>query len=100
MKVQVSKLLKDFDGESVKIQDRDLFLKDVLIKALSMPEQKMDYNEMLKRYLLAQKIQDASDEIELKSEDIVLLKKQIGNAGYSPMIGGQAINELEKPKDG
>lgn len=100
MKVNVQKVMTTLDDEPIKMSlkeggvPEDLRLKDVLIRSVLVAEPKLKPEESLKRFTLAQEIKQAEDEIDLKPEELVLLKDQIGKAGYSPLIGGQAIKEL------
>jgi hypothetical protein len=57
-------------------------------------EQTLPGEEKFKRYELYKKIKDATDPVELKSEDVVLLKKLVGKA-YGPLIMGQCWDLLE-----
>lgn len=106
MKIKLDKCLVDIEGEKMfkdsivdgkrVVSKNEFQLKDVCVNALmaNVDEEKIDGNEKMKRYLLATKIQKAN-ELDLKSEEIVKLKEQIGKV-YGTMIVGQAYQMLEK----
>lgn len=98
-KVRLSEELKELNGEAMKIPNKDgelesYRLRDVLLRALMAPAEKLDPKEHIRRYDLGLKIQK-EDEIELESDDIVMLKKLVAEIKMTPIIIGQALKMLE-----
>ena len=110
MKIRINSILKNVYGEPLKSQrkkDRpkgsdkprefeDMILKDVIVNSLlgEFEGEKLTGEKKLERYRLAMKIQDTKTEIDLASEDIVLIKDLIGKS-WSPLISGQAWEMIE-----
>lgn len=71
-------------------------LKSIACNALMAmdPQAKMTGEEKVKRYDLATRVVKAESPETLEAEDIVLLKKVIGD-GFGPIIVGQAFKMLE-----
>lgn len=84
------------DGEKI---EKEIELKDICINALLTDVPKPQNapiesgREKFKKYNLAKKVGDGG-EIEISSEEITLLKEQIGNL-YPPMVVGSAYEILE-----
>ena len=98
-KINVTQELKGLDGkpaadDSGKIQT----LRSVCINALlAMNEnERIDGEEKLARYKLAQTIHD-KDEIDLAVEQIARIKQAIA-ANYSPLAVGRAFEILDPEK--
>jgi len=105
MKIKLTQSLKNIDGKELHkeivengkvVELKALFqLKDVCVNALmTNTEEKIEGQEKMRRYLLATKIQKAN-ELDLKSEEIVLLKKVIGEM-YGVLVVGQSFEMLEQ----
>jgi len=101
MEIDFNKEFKTLEGETIlqsEDNDKTLSLKTVAVTALLTPDQKQDKTsgeEKAERYMLAQEISRANGTpIDVKAEDIVLLKKLIGEL-YLPLIVGQAYQLLE-----
>ena len=84
---------------AVRVSKNVLMLKDICLNALlaEFPDEKPNGMENMKRYLLAKKVQLAND-IELKAEEVVLIKELVGRAYNSPLVVGQAYHFLEGGK--
>lgn len=96
MKINFKQKIKNFDDtDAVDESGKQVTLDVVCINALmsNNPEERVSGDEKLKRYDLALKIKN-SNELNLSSEDITLLKKLIGNV-YSTLIVGQSYKMLE-----
>jgi len=100
-----SRALKGLDGKPIKAQGKDVTLGSVSADALLAPEQqanprepapKIPGTEKVKRYELAKKVYKGG-KVDVKAEDIALLKKVIA-ANYSALVVGQAWAMLEKKK--
>jgi len=104
MKVNVNQKLLGVDGvEVLKGQDgRPLILKDVCITALLTPNQQDDEKKKWDKYELYKKLKEGvleKDEIliELKSEEITVLKQALGKT-QTPLVIGQGWEMLEAGK--
>lgn len=109
MKIKLNSILKNIYGEPLKSQ-RDkprkkpddpkekeiLTLRSVIVVALltDFPNEKLSGEDKLERYRLAMMIQDASADIELSSEKIVMIKESIGKA-WNTLVAGQAWETIE-----
>lgn len=101
MKVNVNQTLKGVDGvEALKGQDgRPLILKDVCINALLAPVQGDDDKKKWEKYEVFKKLRDGIREgeeinVELKAEEITMLKQATGKAS-TPLVMGQVWEMLE-----
>jgi hypothetical protein len=80
--MDVTHAVLDLEGHPITMGDKEevLTVRSVCVRALTtlLPEdQKLAGDEKFRRGLLAERIH-SSDEIELKAEEIALLKKLIG----------------------
>ena len=97
---ETRKIMKD--GKQVEEPiTTDLDLKHICVDALFNPELGVDGRpvqvegqEKFDRYYLASRLYSSNGIVELKSEQITLLKDLIGK-GYGPIIIGQAWEALE-----
>ncbi len=71
----------------------DLTLEKVSIIALFSTGSKVEADEKLERYVLAQRIKQHPT-VELSAEDIVLIRKEIANV-YGPLVYGRASEILD-----
>jgi len=106
MKVNVSATVLDIHGNAVKDKgasgDVDVTVKDVLILALSRgedPRENISAPDLVKRKKLAQSIVSSDSEVEMKSEEVSLLKKLVANlpknVGFNPLVAGIVIEMVE-----
>jgi len=96
MKIKINQEIKQMDGiKSIANPEngKPMTLKDVCINALLAPNQKDDEKAKYSDYELFIKLRDV-EEIDLKAEEIVRIKKKIGLA-YPPLVLGQAWDFLE-----
>jgi hypothetical protein len=94
MKINFNEELRTLEGESLVPVTT---LKKCAVEALlaNFPgEERLPGEEKAKRWLLATRIYANPENIELKPEDLVLIKKVVG-MGYSPLIVGQAWELLD-----
>ena len=98
MTVFLGKGLVTLDGEVILDQKNEpATVRGVAIEALFATfkdEENLSGEEKLKRWELASKIKASSDPVELVVEEVALLKKLIGKA-YGTLIVGQAWRILE-----
>ena len=101
MLIDFNQTLKDLDGVELKPDGKVMTLRSACTNALvnvSNLEKQIDGEEKVKRYNLATKVHDAKGPTDLEAEDIVKLKKLVGNI-YGPLVVGQVHLLLEgKPK--
>lgn len=91
MKLNTKTILKKFNGEDIKIGEETLTVSIVLSNILSGSQENPQ-----KSWFLGKEIA-TKDEVELKAEDIVFLKKQIeANKHYTALVTGQIIEMLDK----
>lgn len=97
MKVQLNEKILSVDGTSPLNNPetgRILTLRDVCVNSLLSPIQEDNEVKKYEKYELFKKIRDASSEVELKAEEIVIIKKCIGHF-QPPLILGQAYDLLD-----
>jgi hypothetical protein len=85
-----------FDGKAILSGDLPLTLKRASVDALMVPfddEKSISGEEKLRRYQLAVRI-NAGGDVDLKAEEVSLLKLVIGKA-YAPIVVGPAFLALE-----
>ena len=101
MKVNVNQKLLGVDGVEVLKGDKgmSLLLKDICINALLSPNQQDDEKKKWDKYEVFKKLRDTVREgeeinVELKSEEITMLKQAVGKSA-TPLIMGQCWEMLE-----
>ena len=105
MKIKVTAILTDWDGEELTYQKTDgeqpipLTLREVCKNALrtSLPGEQMGWAEKCDLWALGARIHD-NDEPNLTAEEISMLKERIGKI-YTPVVVGPAIIMLDPTKD-
>jgi len=99
MKINFNVGLKNLEGRALKDKEKDLTLKDVSANAVlgNYPDEKIDGEEKLKRFMLATKIYESSGELELDIDEIKMTKDLIAK-GYSILVTGRALEILDPHK--
>jgi len=98
VKINFNVGLKNLKGETLKDKEKILTLKDVSANALlGNYDEKIDGEEKLKRFLLATRIYEANDELELNIDEIKMTKDLIAR-GYSTLVTGRALQILDPHK--
>lgn len=100
MKTKLNQEMLGIDGITVLPQPetgKPLILKDVCINSLLAPVQDDTEKTKYEKYELFVLLRDAGNEVDLRSEQVVLLKKCIGKF-QPPLIMGQAFDMIEPPK--
>ena len=103
LKVNLAGPLTDVKG--VQLEDtqnkKKLLLKDPAVNLLVMGHPKTP-KENLRYWVLAQKLQKSSGQINLEDEEFALLKQVIEkNAyGYTAMVVGQLLEVIDKAEKG
>ena len=104
MKIYFKKLLFDLEGEPVKKSAEDstsVDLRKVATEALlaTFPDERsLSGEEKLKRWVLARKIRETEDPVTLTTEEVALVKKLIGLA-YGTGIVGSAYSIIEEDSE-
>ena len=98
MKIDFNVVLKNLKGKPLKDKEKDVTLKDVSTNALlGNYKEEIDGEEKLKRFLLATRIYESKDEIELENDDVKLTKDMIAK-GYSTVVTARAWQILDPHK--
>jgi len=95
MKIDFNQVYLGLDRKTPMKEDgKELTLKDVAIGALLMPNQHDDFKKKMEKYKLYEKIMDCKTiNVDLISEEIVLIKNLIGEIQPS-IIVGQTVKML------
>ena len=101
MKIKLDEILKTLDGQPIEEKRgeelKSLTLKDVCVNALltlGQVDQKMTGSDRNERFLLALKINDCKEFVDLQSQEIVFVKDAIGKI-YLPLVVGRSYELLE-----
>jgi hypothetical protein len=97
MKVDLTIPLRTFSGEPVlDDNNKEVTLAMIATQALlsESREQQAEPSEKLECYLLAQKVHQAEGPVNLKSEEVSLIKKKAG-ASMTTMAFGALVTTLE-----
>jgi len=101
MKVNINQKLLGVDGVEVLKGEKGtpLLLKDICISSLLTPNQQDDERKKWEKYDVFKKLRDAVNKdgdiwVELKSEEITMLKQALGKT-QTPLIMGQCWEYLE-----
>lgn len=101
MKIDFTQVLRDLDGKEIKGPDCDITLGFICVDALLAPlENEMknpNADDTIRRYEFAKAIHNG-EEMDLKVEDIVLLKGRILKT-RTTLIYGITSDMLEKKED-
>ena len=89
MKIKLEITLKGIKDEPLQ-----LTVKDVIIQSLLSPVNEDKQEEKWHKYEVYKKVKEALDEVELKTEDVTLIKKMIGRF-QPPLILGQCYEIIE-----
>lgn len=91
MSIDFSAKIVDFDGNPIRPNPEttdELTLRDACVRALCLPyddERSLSPEDKFKRGQLASQIYKSDSPLDLKTEDIALIKRLIGKA-YTPII--------------
>jgi hypothetical protein len=96
MKLNLNTTIKNLQGEPFKNEGKDVTIKEVLETALLVGSKQEDSDEeKYKRFKLVNEIYQAKETIELKSDQIIDLKKLVYRAYPNILICGQVDDILE-----
>jgi len=98
MRIDLKQPIRGRKNEQLKEGDEAVTLELIAYSALTamtaQEQQTLSREERLKRGRLAQRITIAQDGIDLKSEEIAIIKQCIGNC-YGPWVVAQTEDMLE-----
>lgn len=96
MKVKINQKLMGSDGEPLqKEKGQAITFKDIAIHSILSPVQGDDEKKKWDKYEIYRKLQDAKGaEVELKTEEVAILKLAIGKI-QPPLIMGQCWEIIE-----
>lgn len=97
MQRDFSQCFKDFEGNTIKSNDKELSLRTVAVIALQgtyEDEPRLPAVDKIRRHHLALKIH-AADVVSLTAEDVALIKQLINKAYPSPLVVAQSWAMLE-----
>lgn len=95
MLIELRQILTDRKGKPMQYEEEDATLGLIAYAALStISEGNVDRAERLKRGRLAQRIEIAEGVIDLKSEEIALIKECIGKI-FPPLVVAMTEDMLE-----
>ena len=104
MKLKINQVLQEMDGSPIQVSGKPpMTLKDVITGSLlsiarnpqtGQPEYESE-KDKFDKYELVRKIRDKKIEVDLKAEEVALIKKLIGKHQVSPLIVGEAFEMIE-----
>ncbi len=99
--VEDGNILRDKNGVAkylnIETPEESLTLKIASVEALLTNSDDLTKEDKTSNYILANKIHKSDGEIDIKSEEIVSIKKFIGKY-YGPLVAGQCDLLLENEK--
>ena len=96
MKITVTTKLTGIDGKQLSITPNvPLTLKDVCITSILTPVEGDGEKQKWEKYEIFKKLVEPTTLVELKAEEIAVIKKAIGRM-QPPLIMGQCFELLEK----
>lgn len=95
MKLKINQSLKDIEGKPLKGEKGVvLTMREICINSLLTPIQGDDEKAKWEKYEIFKKFRDAKDELELKTEEVVIIKKAVGKI-QPPLLMGQVWDMIE-----
>lgn len=97
MEIDLKKLVTGPKKEAFKDQDgKDLNVKSgILLAMVSYREQNLSPEDCLKQQKIFDKVDEAEDKVDLKSDELVRLKNILSKSVLSPLMAGKIINLIE-----
>jgi hypothetical protein len=99
VKIDVTQVLVNFDGENLQGQNAPLTLRTVLVNVLTNTTQgeQLSGKEQYERYAQARRIHDR-EEIEFTTAEAAMLQERVAQF-YAPLVTGQVWEILEGGPD-
>lgn len=95
MKIKVNEKLKGVNDEFLLDREgRELTLKETIIQSLLSPVQEDRQEDKWNKYEIYKKIKNTESDVDLKTEEIAIIKKSIGKF-QPPLILGQCFEIIE-----
>lgn len=95
MKIEFGQELKTFDGETIKLNDKAMTLRVASVEVLLTLRENDNGNDKAENYSLAMKIHQSNGQLDLTTDEIVKVKKRIGDSDMPAMVVGQCWEMLE-----
>jgi hypothetical protein len=94
VKIDFTRPILDLSGKPIESDGQPLTLEMVTVSSLLQPAKDPNGTDKYRRYTLIRMIHGAT-EVDLKTDDIVYIKKLIGESPFTPIVTGQAYDMLE-----
>lgn len=97
MKLPINQVLKTLDGEPIGEKDKKFTVKNAIIESLLatyQDEKEVSQAVKMERWVLAKKIHNSKDVIDLTIEEASTIKTLVFK-GYGTLIAGQVADLLE-----
>jgi hypothetical protein len=96
MKVKINQQLKGADDKPLQSEKgQPITFKDIAVHSILSPIQGDDEKKKYEKYEIYRKMRDAKgDEVELKTEELNILKQAIGKV-QPPLVMGQCWDMIE-----
>lgn len=102
MKINLSVAITGIGGKPFKNNGEDMTVKQAILLALAAPSTKQtgsNPEEVAKIWRLFRKIDPSVDEVDLKSDEIVLIKKMVSERLASEVVAGFVVCHIEPEKE-
>ena len=87
MKIKINQQLKDSFDVPLKSDNKIITFKDIAIHSILAPIQGDDEKKKWDKYEIYLKLKEATSEVELKTEQVAILKSAIGKMQPSLVMG-------------
>jgi hypothetical protein len=95
MKIKLNSKLYDADGKEIINGNKPaMTIRDVIVSSILWSKENESKEDKMEKYSIFKKLKDAKTEVELKIEEIALIKKSVGEI-QPPLIMGQCFDLLE-----
>jgi len=96
MKIAINQPIIGINGKEIINPDNSkMTLKDVCVQSILTPAEGDDEKKKFEKWEIYKKLRNAQTEVELKIEEVGLIKKCIGKL-QPPLVMGQCFEMLEK----
>ena len=96
MKIAINQPIIGINGKEIINPDNSkMTLKDVCVQSILTPAEGDDEKKKFEKWEIYKKLRNAQMEVELKIEEVGLIKKCIGKL-QPPLVMGQCFEMLEK----
>ena len=96
MKIAINQPIIGINGKEIINPDNSkMTLKDVCVQSILTPAEGDDEKKKFEKWEIYKKLRDAQTGVELKIEEVGLIKKCIGKL-QPPLVMGQCFEMLEK----